>query len=77
MLVLAVYASPSLLAQLESAVDEAMLAGGWLDCAPLLPSALTSADVQMLLAKCALLGAKETGKAADAAQKPEVGGWAG
>eukprot|EP00798_Chlamydomonas_sp_ICE-L_P012768 gene12768-16019_t len=51
------FVAPSLLLQLEAAVEEAVASDSWLDVAPLLPSVLTPADTSALLKKVPLLSA--------------------
>ena len=45
------YVAPSQLQQLDAAVDEALEAGSWVDCLPLVPSVLSTADAVDLLSR--------------------------
>lgn len=45
------YVAPSQLQQLDAAVDEALEAGIWVDCLPLVPPVLSTADAVDLLSR--------------------------
>ncbi|GBF94592.1 hypothetical protein Rsub_06707 [Raphidocelis subcapitata] len=71
------FVSPSLLVQLDAAVEEAASQAGWLDAATLLPPALSAADVSALLARChAVAAAARGGSPERGARKGGKGGGA-
>lgn len=52
---LAVFVSPVLITQTESAVEETLTNSSWLDVSTVLPPSLGTADVAQMLSKCTLL----------------------
>lgn len=46
------FVAPSLIEQLNAAVEEALDSKSWMDCLPLVPSVLSAADAADLLARC-------------------------
>lgn len=45
------FVAPSQVQQLDAAIEEALETDAWLDCAPLVPSVLSTADAVDLLSK--------------------------
>jgi hypothetical protein len=46
------FVAPTLIQQLDAAVEEALESNSWVDCLPLVPSVLSATDAVDLLARC-------------------------